>query len=119
MCSSEQSSNSSTVRLVSVTITFSMESRFRGPGRRTGLRGRGRECALLDDLLSAIRRGESRSLVLPGDAGIGKPALLECLHASAPDATVVWAVGVQSVMELAFAGLHHLCGPLPDWLERL
>src|SRR5437763_4495443 len=119
MCSSEQSSNSSTVRLVSVTITFSMESRFRGPGRRTGLRGRGSECALLDDLLSAIRRGESRSLVLRGEAGIGKTALLEYLIASAPDATVIQAVGVQSDMELAFASLHQLCGPLLDGLEGL
>src|ERR671923_3008642 len=90
---------------------------FRGPGGR--LRGRARECALLDDLVSAIRRGESRSLVLRGEAGIGKTALLEYLIASAPDATVIRAVGVQSDMELAFAGLHQLCGPLLDRLERL
>src|SRR4051794_18940280 len=83
------------------------------------LRGRASECALLDDLVSAIRRGESRSLVLRGEAGIGKTALLEHLIASAPDATVVRAVGVQSDMELAFAGLHQLCGPLLDRLGRL
>jgi hypothetical protein len=93
------------------------ESRFRGPGGR--LRGRAKECALLDDLVSAIRRGESRSLVLRGEAGIGKTALLEYLIASAPDATVVRAVGVQSDMELAFASLHRLCGPLLDRLEGL
>ena len=93
------------------------ESRFRGPGGR--LRGRAKECALLDDLLSAVRRGESRSLVLRGEAGIGKTALLEHLIASAPDATVVRAVGVQSDMELAFASLHQLCGPLLDGLEGL
>jgi len=93
------------------------ESRFRGPGGR--LRGRASECALLDDLVSAIRRGESRSLVLRGEAGIGKTALLEYLIASAPDATVVRAVGVQSDMELAFASLHQLCGPLLDRLETL
>jgi DNA-binding CsgD family transcriptional regulator len=93
------------------------ESRFRGPGRR--LRGRARECALLDDLVSAIRRGESRSLVLRGEPGIGKTALLEHLIASAPDATVVRAVGVQSDMELAFASLHQLCGPLLERLEGL
>src|SRR5436190_18492389 len=92
-------------------------SRVRGPGGR--LRGRASECALLDDLVSAIRRGESRSLVLRGEAGIGKTALLEHLIASAPDATVVRAVGVQSDMELAFASLHQLCGPLLDRLERL
>src|SRR4051794_31006959 len=86
------------------------EGRFRGPGG--GLRGRASECALLDDLVSAIRRGASRSLVLRGEAGIGKTALLDYLIASAPDATVVRAVGVQSDMELAFASLHQLCGPL-------
>jgi DNA-binding CsgD family transcriptional regulator len=93
------------------------EARFRGPGGP--LRGRASECALLDDLVSAIRRGESRSLVLRGEAGIGKTALLEYLIASAPDATVVRAVGVQSDMELAFASLHQLCGPLLDRLETL
>ena len=95
------------------------ESRFRGPGGRPRLRGRAKECALLDDLVSAIGRGESRSLVLRGEAGIGKTALLEYLIASAPDATVVRAVGVQSDMELAFASLHQLCGPLLDRLEGL
>jgi DNA-binding CsgD family transcriptional regulator len=85
----------------------------------TGLRGRGNECALLDDLVSTIRRGESRSLVLRGEAGIGKTALLEYLIASASDLTVVRAVGVQSDMELAYASLHQLCGPLLDQLERL
>jgi hypothetical protein len=93
------------------------EGRFRGPGGR--LRGRTSECALLDDLLSAIRHGESRSLVFRGEAGIGKTALLEYLVASAPDATVVRAVGVQSDMELAFASLHQLCVPLLDGLAGL
>ena len=93
------------------------KGRFRGPTGR--LRGRASECALLDDLVSAIRRGESRSLVLRGEAGIGKTALLEYLIASAPDATVVRAVGVQSDIELAFAGLHQLCGPLLDRLDSL
>src|SRR3954463_16735861 len=93
------------------------EGRFRGPGGR--LRGRAKECALLDDLVSAIRRGESRSLVLRGEAGIGKTALLEYLIASAPDATVVRAVGVQSDMELPFASLHQLCVPLLDRLQTL
>src|SRR6266536_1285541 len=96
-----------------------MESRFRGPGRRTDLRGRGSECALVDALVSDIRRGESRSLVLQGEAGIGKTALLEYLVASASDLTVVRAAGVQSDMELAFASLHQLCTPLFDRLERL
>src|SRR3954465_1620154 len=96
---------------------MTVEGRFRGPGGR--LRGRANECALLDDLVWAIRRGQSRSLVLRGEAGIGKTALLEYLIASAPDLTVVRAVGVQSDMELPFASLHQLCGPLLDGLEAL
>src|SRR5687767_5977138 len=96
-----------------------MESRFPGPVGRTGLRGRASECARLDDLVSAIRRGESRSLLLRGEAGIGKTALLEYLVASASDLTVVRAMGVESDMELPFASLHQLCGPLLDRLETL
>ena len=93
-----------------------MESAFRGPGRRTHLLGRATECALLDDVVSAIRRGEGRSLVLRGEAGIGKTALLKHLVDSAPDLTVLRAVGAESEMELAYASLHQLCAPL---LERL
>src|SRR3982751_3822680 len=96
-----------------------MGGRFREPAGRAGLRGRGSECALLDELVAAIRRGESQSLVLRGEAGIGKTALLEYLIASAPDATIVRAVGVQSDMELPYAALHQLCGPLLDRLEAL
>jgi DNA-binding CsgD family transcriptional regulator/tetratricopeptide (TPR) repeat protein len=96
-----------------------MENRYRVPGRHPALRGRARECALLDDLLVAVRRGESRSLVLRGEAGIGKTALLEYLIASAPDLTIVRAVGVESEMELAYASLHQLCGSMLDRLGRL
>ena len=93
--------------------------RVPGSGQRTGLLGRSSECALLDDSLSSIRRGESRSLVLRGEAGIGKTALLDYLVASASDLTVLRAVGVESEMELAYAGLHQLCAPLLDQLDRL
>src|SRR5436305_8558584 len=96
-----------------------MESRFRGPGRRTGLRGWGSECVVLDDVLSAIRRGESRSLVLRGEAGIGKTALLDHMIAAASDLTVIRAAGVESDMELTYASLHQLCGPLLDRLDSL
>ena len=88
-------------------------------GQRTGLLGRSRECALMEDLLSSVRRGESRSLVLRGEAGVGKTALIEYLVASASDMTVVRSVGVESEMELAYAGLHQLCAPLLDRLDRL
>jgi AAA ATPase domain len=91
----------------------------RGPGQRTGLLGRASECALLDTLIGDIRRGESRSLVLRGEAGIGKTALLEYLVESVPDLNVVRAVGVESEMELAYASVHQLCAPLLDRLECL
>jgi DNA-binding CsgD family transcriptional regulator len=84
-----------------------------------GLRGRADECALLDGLIGAIRGGESRSLVLRGEAGIGKTALLEYLVESASDLTVLRAVGVESEMELAYASLHQLCATLLDRLETL
>jgi DNA-binding CsgD family transcriptional regulator len=96
-----------------------MESRVPGPGRRASLLGRDSECALLDGLIGDVRGGESRSLVLRGEAGIGKTALLEHLVESAPDFRVVRAVGVESEMELAYASLHQLCAPLLDRLERL
>ena len=90
-----------------------------GSGRHSRLQGRSTECALLDELLSAVRRGESRSLVLRGEAGIGKTALLDYLMAAASDLIVVRAVGMQSEMELAYAGLHQLCAPLLDSLGAL
>jgi DNA-binding CsgD family transcriptional regulator len=96
-----------------------MENRVPGPGGRTSLRGRARECAALDGLLGDIRRGDSRSLVLRGEAGIGKTALLECVIELASDLTVVRAVGVESEMELAYASLHQLCAPMLDRLEAL
>ncbi|MBV8988887.1 MAG: AAA family ATPase, partial [Solirubrobacterales bacterium] len=96
-----------------------MQNRLRGPGSGPTLRGRASERALLDAVVSSIRRGESRSLVLRGEAGIGKTALLDYLIASASDLTVVRAVGVESEMELAYASLHQLCGPLLSRLDSL
>src|ERR1700744_846251 len=96
-----------------------MDDRLPGPGRRTGLRGRASESALLKELVSAVRRGQSRALVLRGEAGIGKTALLEYLLESASDLTVLRAQGVESDMELAYAGLQQLCAPFLDRLDRL
>jgi DNA-binding CsgD family transcriptional regulator/tetratricopeptide (TPR) repeat protein len=96
-----------------------MADRLRGPELRGNLRGRATECALLDGLLSAIRRGESQSLVLRGEAGIGKTALLMYLVDSASDLDVRRAVGVESEMELAYASLHQLCGPMLDRVDGL
>ena len=78
-----------------------MENRVRGPERPATLRGRADECALLDDIVSSIRRSESRSLVIRGEAGIGKTALLEYLVGAASDLKIVRALGVESEMELA------------------
>jgi DNA-binding CsgD family transcriptional regulator len=81
--------------------------------------GRTDECAALDGLIDDVRRGESRSLVLRGEPGIGKTALLRYLIESASDLTVHRAVGVESEMELAFASLHQLCAPMLDRLPSL
>jgi DNA-binding CsgD family transcriptional regulator len=83
------------------------------------LLGRAGECAALGGLVEDIGRGASRSLVLRGEAGIGKTALLEYLIESARGFTVLRAVGVESEMELAYASLHQLCGPMLDRLRRL
>ena len=96
-----------------------MNDRLSGSGRRVSLRGRTRECTLLDGLISALREGESRSLMLRGEAGIGKTALLDYLVESASDLTVARAEGVESEMELAFASLHQLCAPMLDRRDRL
>lgn len=86
---------------------------------RVSLLGRAIECAELDSLLNDLRRGVSRSLVLRGEAGIGKTALLTYLLESASDMAIVRAVGMESEMELAFASLHQLCAPMLHLLQRL
>ena len=80
------------------------------------LRGRRDECAALDALLAHVRGGQSEVLVLRGEAGIGKTVLLEhaAEQATAAGVRVARCVGVQGEMELAFAGLHQLCGALLD-----
>jgi len=83
------------------------------------LLNRRRERAVLDGLLGDLRSGRGRALVVRGEAGVGKSALLDCLAGAAVDMRVVRAVGAESEMELAFAGLHLLCAPLLDRLEEL
>jgi DNA-binding CsgD family transcriptional regulator len=83
------------------------------------LRGREGECAQLDRLLDAVRAGHSAALVVRGEPGIGKTALLEYAAEHAEGCRVVRAVGVEAEMELPFAGLQLLCAPLLDGLERL
>src|SRR3954447_8216463 len=89
----------------------------RDPPRR--LLGRGSECETLDRLLRSARSGHSQVLVLRGEAGIGKTALLEYVADQAQGWRMVRAAGVQSEMELPFAGLHQLCGPMLDGLGAL
>jgi DNA-binding CsgD family transcriptional regulator len=83
------------------------------------LRGRRSEIDALDRLVEALRAGDSRTLVLRGDPGVGKTALLEYVVEQASDCRVERAAGVQSEMELAFAALHQLCAPMLDRVERL
>ena len=83
------------------------------------LRGRRTECATLDRLLEAARGGHSGVLVLRGEAGVGKSALLEYTREAASEFRVTQAAGVESEMELPFAGLHQLCATLLDRLDRL
>ena len=80
---------------------------------------RGAERARLDRLTEAARAGESGALVVVGEAGIGKTALLEYLVEAAQDFQIARASGVESEMELAFAGLHQLCGPMLERLDHL
>jgi DNA-binding CsgD family transcriptional regulator len=74
---------------------------------------------VLDRLIEAVRAGESRALVVRGEPGVGKTALLEYIIEQASGCRVARAAGVQSEMELAFAALHQLCAPMLDRLERL
>jgi DNA-binding CsgD family transcriptional regulator len=83
------------------------------------LLGRGPECELLDLLIDAVRGGESRSLVVRGEAGVGKTALLDYLRRHAPGCRVVRVAAVESEMELAFAALQLLCRPMLDRLDHL
>ncbi|QEO13070.1 AAA family ATPase [Agromyces intestinalis] len=99
-------------RLPGVAAFTSRTARDRGAAR--GLVGRERESDELTRLVGRVRDGESQALVLRGEAGIGKTALLHHLTQLASDSgcLVVESAGVESEMELAYAGLHQLCLPL-------
>ncbi|MER6158176.1 AAA family ATPase [Streptomyces sp. NPDC001868] len=88
-------------------------------GSRAALLGRQNECRALDDLLTGARAGRSGVLVLRGEAGIGKTELLRFLLDRATGCRTVRLAGVQSEMELSYAGLHQLCAPLLAGLDRL
>ncbi len=73
----------------------------------------------LDRFVAAIRAGQSQALVVSGEAGVGKTALLDYLAANASGCHLVRIAGVQSEMELPFAALHQLCAPMLDGLQLL
>jgi predicted ATPase len=83
------------------------------------LLGRRTECETLDRVVEAVRGGESRALVIRGEAGVGKTALLEYLRERASGCRVAWVAGIQPETELAYAALHQLCAPMLDRLQRL
>ena len=90
-----------------------------GRGQPATLLGRQRECATLDGLLADAREGQSRVIVLRGEAGVGKSTLLDYTSDTARGWRVARAVGIESEMELAYSGLHQICAPLFDVVERL
>ena len=85
----------------------------------TALPGRAAECRILDDLLSTVRTGGSGVRVLLGEAGIGKSSLLQYLRTSASGFLMLGATGIESDMELPFAGLQQACAPILDMRQRL
>ena len=90
-----------------------------GACSRSGLLGCARERDVLERLVAGVRAGQSRVLVLRGEAGVGKTSLLRHLSAAAEGCRIVRAAGVESEMELAFAGLHALCAPMLGRLAHL
>ena len=83
------------------------------------LRGRRSECESIDRLLEDVRAGQSRVLVLRGDAGVGKTELLEYLVSRASGCRIERSAGVECEMELAYSGLHQLCAPMQSGLKNL
>ena len=91
-----------------------------GAAPLTSLWGRQREQAALGQVLLDVRSGRSRVLVVRGEPGIGKTALLDDFCRQARDVIVIRGVGIESESELAFAGLHHVCSQMAqDKLELL
>ena len=89
------------------------------PFRSRPLVGRRRECAELDSVAIDAAAGQSRVVVLRGEAGVGKTALLDYLSHRVTGWRVAAAVGVESEMELGYSGLHQLCAPMLDHLDLL
>jgi DNA-binding CsgD family transcriptional regulator/tetratricopeptide (TPR) repeat protein len=88
-------------------------------GRGQRLRGRAGECDTLGNLISGAQSGNSQILVIRGEAGVGKTALLAYVAEQAATFRTTQVAGVESDMELAFAGLQQLCAPLLNHLDEL
>jgi len=89
----------------------------RSPGAQ--LLGRKRECEVLERLLDAARGGHGGVLVVHGEPGVGKTALLEYAVEAAQEFRVARTAGVEGEMELAYAALQQLCSPILELTERL
>ena len=87
--------------------------------RTRRLVGREQEKRALDGLLDALSLGESRALVIHGDPGMGKSALLGYLADRTSGCRLVSIAGIEAEMEFPFAALHQLSAPMLDQLERL
>jgi AAA ATPase-like protein len=87
--------------------------------RASAFRGRARERQVLDGLLDRVRGGESAVLVIRGEAGIGKTALMRYCARQASGCRLVQIAGVESEMELPLAALHQLCVPMLNSLAAL
>jgi len=101
------------------TMVASASSTWNLPAASRGLIGREWECQQLSHLLALVRGGESQTLVLRGEPGIGKTALLDFVRQQSKASLVLESAGTESEMELAYAGLHQLCIPLLPYLDLI
>jgi DNA-binding CsgD family transcriptional regulator len=88
-----------------------------GSGR--ALLGREREREAVNGLLDGVRAGRGEALVMYGEAGVGKTALLEYAVGAAPEFRIARTVGVEAEMELPFAAAQQLCAPFLELMQRL
>src|SRR5918992_1871143 len=89
------------------------------PTRASEFLNRNSEREHLDTLFAAVREGHSAALVLRGEAGVGKTALLRYAAQQAFGFRVAQVAGVEAEMELVFAGIHQLCAPMLDRIDAL
>jgi DNA-binding NarL/FixJ family response regulator len=107
------------VHVVEIQIAHRWVGKAASPYHRAVLVGRSAEMATIGRVLAAAREGRSGLLVVHGEAGVGKSALLEQAVENADEFTVLRGVGIESESELAFAALHQILRPVLDRMERL